>query len=276
MTSRLPSAVRHLPAIVFTAAVMRFLFLPTALMALFSFNGSASITFPITDLSLRWYRLVFTDEVFTDAMRASATVALVTALSTLVLGTMAVLGLVRAGPRQRGALSALFFAPITLPALFVGLGLAIFLGEVKLPGLYPFSINTVFIAHFLFTFPYFLLIAQAALERLDPQLDEVAADLGARPFQQFSRVTLPIAAPMIGAATLFAVALSFDEFVRTFFVIGADSTVPMVLWSRLRTNVDPAINALATLLLLVTIVGVLVAVIVVFTRTTVRRGQTRA
>jgi ABC-type spermidine/putrescine transport system permease subunit II len=102
--------------------------------------------------------------------------------------------------------------------------------------------------------PYFMLLAVAALQRLDPSLDEAAADLGAGPLLTFVRVTLPQVWPVLLAATLLAFALSFDEFVITFFVIGPDSTLPMFIFSSLRRTVDPTINAISSLLLTTSVV----------------------
>jgi spermidine/putrescine transport system permease protein len=168
-----------------------------------------------------------------------------------------------------------FFAPIMLPALFIGLSLGTFFNAVHFSLWYPFSLRNVVAAHFLFAFPYFLLIAGAAFERLDPQLEETAADLGATPWQQFRLVTLPLVWIMLAAATLFVIALSFDEFVRTFFVIGAQSTVPMTLWSKFRISIDPSINALASLLLAVTVLGTLAAVLLTLGRGYMRRQLLR-
>jgi ABC-type spermidine/putrescine transport system permease subunit II len=102
--------------------------------------------------------------------------------------------------------------------------------------------------------PYYLLIASAALDRLDPALEESAADLGASPWLVFRRVTLPQVWPILAGATVLAFALSFDEFIITFFVIGSNSTLPMYIFSSLRRTVDPSINTISTLLLAVTLV----------------------
>ena len=102
-------------------------------------------------------------------------------------------------------------------------------------------------------FPYFLLIASAALDRLDPALDEAAADLGANGWLRFWRVTMPQIWPLLVGATCLAFALSFDEFIITFFVIGSDGTLPLYIWSQLRRTVDPSINVVSTLLMAVTL-----------------------
>ena len=123
----------------------------------------------------------------------------------------------------------------------------------------------------MYVLPYFLLIARAALDRLDPVLDEVAADLGATRWQTFRRVTLPQVWPVLVGAGLLSFALSFDEFIITFFVIGPDSTLPMYIFSQLRRTVDPQINAIATLLLASVIVLFAVTFLVVVRASSSRR-----
>jgi ABC-type spermidine/putrescine transport system permease subunit II len=115
------------------------------------------------------------------------------------------------------------------------------------------SLGTVMIAHMVYVLPYYLLIAVAALQRLDPALEEAGADLGANAWLVFRRVTLPQVWPVLLAAALLAFALSFDEFIITFFVIGADSTLPLFIFSTLRRTVDPSVNAISSLLLVITL-----------------------
>ena len=146
-------------------------------------------------------------------------------------------------------MSLLFFLPITLPGLFLGISMLVFFARIDL----KLSLVTVVLAHCVYAFPYFLLIAVAALDRLDPALEESAADLGASPWVVFRRVTLPQIWPILVGATALAFALSFDEFIITFFVIGSDSTLPMFIWSSLRRTVDPSINTISTLLMAITL-----------------------
>jgi ABC-type spermidine/putrescine transport system permease subunit II len=181
---------------------------------------------------------------------------------------LAAFALVRAPSRFRGPLAVLFFAPITLPGLFLGLALLTLFARLEL----QLSLYTVAAAHFVYTFPYFLLIARVALDRLDPQLDELGADLGATTVQRFRKITFPLVWPILAAAGVLAFALSFDEFIITFFVIGPQSTVPLVVWSSMRRTVDPSINALATLLLLVTILGTVVTVFLLAARRYARKA----
>jgi len=238
-----------------TIASLVFLIAPLAVVVLFSFHETASLAFPFTGFSLRWYRAVFASPPFLNATLNSLIVASVAAIATLVLGVMAAFGLSRSTSALRGPLALLFFLPITLPGLFLGLALLVFFSRIEL----RLSLVTVTLGHIVYVFPYFLLIAKAALDRMDSALEDVAADLGAGPWQVFWRVTLPQIRPVVIGATSLAFALSFDEFVITFFVIGSQSTLPLYIWSSMRRTIDPSINTISTLLMLVTLVMFAVA-----------------
>jgi spermidine/putrescine transport system permease protein len=226
-----------------------FLFVPLIMVVLFSFHETGGLSFPFTGFSLRWYREVFSSPEFREALKNSGIVASVVAGVTLVLGTAAAYGLTRVSARWRAPLALLFFLPLTLPGLFLGISLLTYFSRLEL----HLSLVTVSIAHFVYVLPYYVLIVGAALSRLDPALEESAADLGASPWLVFRRVTLPQIWPVLAGAAILAFALSFDEFIITFFVIGADSTLPMYIWSSLRRTVDPSINVISTVLMAVTI-----------------------
>jgi ABC-type spermidine/putrescine transport system permease subunit II len=247
--------VRSRGALAITIGALLFLYVPLAVVVLFSFHETGSLSLPFTGFSLRWYRFVLSDPGFRSALENSLFVAAWTSVITLLLGTLASFGIARTRSRLRGPLALLFFLPITLPGLFIGLSMLVFFVRVKI----DLSLTTVIIAHCVYVFPYFLLIAIAALERLDPALDEAAADLGANGWLRFWRVTMPQIWPLLVGATCLAFALSFDEFVITFFVIGPDGTLPLYIWSQLRRTVDPSINVVSTLLMTVTLVLWLVA-----------------
>ncbi len=250
-----------------TVLALVFLFLPLAVVVLFSFHKTGALSFPFQGFSLRWYREVFGSPEFRSAAKNSLYVALSVAGATLVLGTAAAYGLTRTRSRLRGPLALLFFLPITLPGLFLGLALLVFYSRIH----FRLSLESVAVAHLVYVFPYFLLMARAALDRLDPALEESAADLGASPLVVFRRVTLPQVWPVLLGAACLAFALSFDEFIITFFVIGSDSTLPLLIWSRLRRTIDPSVATISTLLLAFSLVLLLVAFALV-----VRAGRRRA
>lgn len=232
-----------------TVVSIVFLYLPLAIVVLFSFHKTGAVSFPFTGFSLRWYRETLGDEIFRSTLWNSTVLAISVSAVTLVIGTAAAYGLTRCTPRLRAPLTLLFFLPITLPGLFVGIALLVYFARFDI----QLSLTTVAVGHFVYVFPYFLLVAKAALDRLDPALEEAAADLGASAWKIFRKVTLPLIWPVLASATALAFALSFDEFIITFFVIGADSTLPMFIWSAMRRTIDPSINTISTLLLGVTL-----------------------
>ena len=238
-----------------TLVALVFLYLPLAIVVLFSFHRTGAVSFPFTGFSLRWYRETLGDEIFRNTLWNSTVVAISVSVFTLAIGTAAAYGLTRCTPRLRAPLTLLFFLPITLPGLFIGIALLVYFARFDV----QLSLTTVAIGHFVYVFPYFLLVAKAALDRLDPALEEAAADLGASPWRIFRKVTLPLVWPVLAGATALAFALSFDEFIITFFIIGPDSTLPMFMYSRLHRTVDPSINVVSTLLLAVTLVFWVVA-----------------
>jgi len=228
-----------------TMLALVFLWAPLMLVVLFSLHKTGSLTFPFEGFSTRWYDEVFSSEEIKTAAKNSMIVATSSALLTLVFGTLAAYGLSRTTSRLRVPLALLFFLPITLPGLFIGIALLVAFTEVEA----TLSLATVTVAHLVYVFPFFFLIARAVLDRLDPALEECATDLGAGRMTVFRRVTLPQVWPVLVGAACLAFALSFDEFVITFFVIGPDSTLPLYIWSSLRRTIDPSINAISTLLL---------------------------
>jgi spermidine/putrescine transport system permease protein len=243
-----PSPASPITALI-TGASLVFLFAPLFIVVLFGFHETPSLSFPFTGFSLRWYRQVISSAEFRNAAYNSLIVGLASAGATLVLGTMAAYGLTRISSRWQSLFAGLFFLPITLPGLFLGLALLVFFAQLKI----HLSLVTVSIAHLIYVFPYYLLIAKAALDRLDPTLEETAADLGANSWAIFWRVTMPQIWSVLAGAAALAFALSFDEFVITFFVIGSESTLPMFVWSGIRRTIDPSINTVSTLLLAMTL-----------------------
>lgn len=228
---------------------LAFLMGPVALIVLFSFHASQSLSFPFTGFSLRWYVDFFTNQQVLEAVKNSAIVALGTSIVTGILGSMAALAFPRLSRRAKAVLSSTTFAPIALPGLFVGISLLALFALVKV----PLSLATVTIAHVVVTLPFFVVAARSRVELFDLTLEEAARDLGASQLQTFRLVTLPIIAPTLIGATIMSFAISFDEFIVTSFVIGTESTLPMLIWSMMRRTVTPLINAVSTFALLLSV-----------------------
>ncbi len=239
---------------VYAIVVMVFLFLPIGLIVLFSFHSTPSLAFPFKGLSLRWYREVFIRADLIPALFNSLIVGGATTLISMTLGVLAGLGLTRSRSRFASIVGALTSLPILMPGLFLGVALLSLFAMLKI----HLSLQTVVIGHTIYTIPYFILVIRSRLERFDLMLEEASRDLGANRFQTFRLVTFPIIRSSVVGASLLVFALSFDEFLITFFIIGSDSTLPMLIWSMLRRTINPSVNAVATMILTFSLILILV------------------
>lgn len=239
---------------VYCVLLILFLFAPVIVVVIFSFDSGGRGTFPIEGLTLDWYRQFFDDPVMIGAAKNSAYIALMAAGATIVLGTLAAFALTRYRVRFANAVTGLIVLPIVLPPLLLGVALLSFFDRIG----FRLSLWTVVVGHVLVTLPFVVLTLNARLASLDRSLEEAADTLGANRRQIFRHVTFPlIRASVIGSALL-VLALSLDEFIVTFFTIGSDSTLPIVIWGQMRAGVSPVVNAVSTLLLVATLLVVLV------------------
>jgi spermidine/putrescine transport system permease protein len=229
----------------YTLLVFLFLFAPIAIVVLFSFNKTASLTFPFHGWTLRWYREVLGSDVYRSAIFASLRIGAITVLTVVVIGTLAGIGVTRYEFRGRSIIRGFLLFPAALPGLFVGIALLSFFVQTKT----SLSLWTVTLGHLIYTLPYFFLVASTRLARFDYLLEESARDLGAGPWATFRRVTLPLIAPSLIAGALVVFSLSWDEVFITFFTIGPQNTLPLVIYSTVKQSVTPAVNAISTLLL---------------------------
>lgn len=248
---------RSIPTAAITVVALVFLFAPLAVVVLFSFHKTNSLTPPFEGLSTRWYREVLADRAFRSGLATSLRVAVLTAVATLVSGTAAAYGVSRTESRLKAVYGGLFLLPVTIPPLILGIAMLSFFSSRGI----PLSTTTVVIAHTVFVAPVFFVIARTALDRVEVAQLEAAADLGAPPWYRFWHVILPQILPVLLAGAAMAFVISFDEFIVTFFVIGNDSTLPLVIFSRLRRTIDPSVNAISSLLLFANLAIWLVAVL---------------
>ena len=229
--------------------VYAFLYLPIIILIIYSFDESR-LAVNWTGFTLKWYEVLFQDDALVSALVNSLIVATSAVACSAVMGTMAALGLTRyhfAGQNlYRGAL----FLPIMVPEIAMAVAaLVLFLAlGVKL------SLATIIVGHIVFCLAYVALVVMGRLEGLDTSLEEAAADLGAAPPVVFFKITLPLIAPGIIAGCLLAFVLSLDDFIITQFTAGVgDTTLPLKIYSLVKFGVSPEINALSTIMILVTI-----------------------
>jgi len=228
--------------------VFGFLYLPVAVLVIFSFSASR-YSMVWSGFTLQWYAALADNAPVLGALTNSLIVAGSSMLMSALFGTAAALGLRRARFRGRGALSALFYAPVVMPEIVLAIGLLLFFVLI-IP--VPLGLVSITLAHSVFGIAYVTIVVGARLEGMDVQLEEAAADLGATPRKVFQRVTLPLIWPGVLGGALLAFTLSFDDFVISYFVTGpGTATLPLVIYSMVKRGVTPEINALATLILMV-------------------------
>jgi len=250
------------------AFVFAFLYVPILSMVLFSFNYSKLVTVwdAANSPTLKWYGLLFQNDQIMGAAWLSIKIATLNACISVVLGTLAGLVLARFGRfRGRTLLAAMTTAPLVMPEVITGLAmLLLFVAMEQLIG-WPAGrgVTTITIAHVTFSMAYVTVIIQSRLANFDDSLEEAAMDLGARPAKVFWRITLPLIMPAIVSGWLLAFTLSWDDVVISQFVAGPSSTtLPMVIFSKVRLGVSPDVNALATLMVLIVATGVVVSAFV--------------
>jgi ABC-type spermidine/putrescine transport system permease subunit II len=232
------------------AAFLLFMLGPILLVVIFSFGSNALIGFPMGDLTLDWYWKLANDTGFLVAFRTSLIVAAATAVLSTVTGTLAAMGLMKVTPvAARGLLAALSL-PVLLPPLVVAIAIVVLMVRGLGVGL---GLPVVILGHILVAQPFVILIVMARLSRFDQSTVDAARDLGATRFEAFRLVTLPqIATALIGAA-LVSASISLDDFIIASFTIGGGNTLSTFVWGKMRTTLDPSINAIATILLILTV-----------------------
>ena len=228
--------------------VYAFLYVPLAVVVAFSFNDSR-LNAEWVGFTLAWYRTLFADDNMLRAAANSVFIALTASLVATVLGTMAGIAIHRYRLRL---LTFMVLTPVAMPEILLGVSLLIFF--ISLFGREALSLLTVIIAHITFCIGFVAIIVRARLAGMDESLFEAARDLGATPWQTFRLVTLPLIMPGVIAGALMAFTLSIDDFVITFFTAGVGvKTLPLEIYSMIKVAVTPEVNAVSTLLMVITL-----------------------
>ena len=262
----------------FFALLVAFLYLPIAILAIFSFN-EGDVTFPLEGFTTQWYQRVVENPLLLGALQRSAVVALLSSAIAVALGVLASFALLRRRFVGKSAASALFFSPLVVPYLVFGISLLILFTAVDrvladttgyVIGL---GLHAVVIGHVVVSLPYTMLTIMPLLERLSVSLEDAASDLGANTWQRFRRVTLPLLAPALVSAFLIAFTLSFDEFAIASFLAGTQATWPVYLFGQLRVPSQlPQLVAVSSVIFFASLLLVLTAE-VVRRITAKRRGE---
>ena len=229
------------------AAVLLFLYVPIAVMTVMSFNASKLYRLPV-DWSFTWYAALAANDKLIGAGLNSVWVALVTAVLATALGTAASLAFFRYEFRAKRLLQVLLFPPIAIPWLIIGTAMLVFFFWVGIGR----GLHAMILGHVALALPYVIVVVSARLRSFDPHLEEAARSLGASPWQVTRRITLPWLAPGLAAAALFAFAVSFDQFVISYFLAAPGvSTLPVEIYTAIRKGFTPEINAVSTIVILV-------------------------
>src|SRR5271154_5430671 len=244
------ATTRHPPLLTaYAVAVFAFIYLPIVVLVVYSFNRDGVGGFPPRHFTLHWYQQLFADGAIWDAVLNSLLVASASVALALTLGLLAALALDRASFPGKALFRRLVLLPLILPGIITGLSLLMF---VVLAGA-PLSLLTVFFGHGTALISVATTELFAGLQKLDRAQEEASLDLGATPWQTFWRITLPNLKLSLIAAGLLIFTLSMDEIAVTFFLIGRDNTLPMEIWGRLRQGMTPEINAISTLIFVVSV-----------------------
>ena len=229
-------------------AVSIYLIAPMAIVVLLSFSSSALLTFPPPGFSLRWYQNLVDSPAWRDSFAVSVQVMLMTSVLATAIGTMAALALSGRRTAWLAAARGLLLAPLIVPHIVSGAAMYLLLDGWGWVG----TLQALVVAHTVLAVPFVVVSVSAALETCDRRLAQAALTLGATPFQAFRRITLPLIRPGILSGFLFAAVLSFDELIVSLFLSTPRTrTVTVQMWNNVFADIDPAITAIATLLLAV-------------------------
>jgi len=239
---------------------LAFLYLPVAIMVIYSFNASRLVTV-WGGWSLQWYAALWHDEAIRDAAWASLRIGVLSATLATVLGTLAALALTRMGRfRGRMLFSGMVYAPLVMPEVITGLSLLLLFVALDLSR----GVWTVTLAHTTLTMCFVTVVVQSRLVSFDRSLEEAAMDLGCPPWKTFLTVTLPLIAPAIAAGWMLAFSLSLDDLVIASFTTGPGATtLPIRIYSQVRLGVKPEINAICTILITIVALATIATSLVV-------------
>lgn len=244
--------------------IYAFLYLPIVVVILYSFSATKLNAWPIQDYTLNWYRELREDREIQEAIWLSFRVGLVSAFVALILGTAGALGLRYFTRPGKAAIRFMIMLPITLPGIVTGISLLSYFSLMDKPlaywtttvGEWTFPWPLI-IGHITFCVTLVLGTVSARLSRLPFSLGEASADLGATPLTTFRTITLPLIFPAMLSGAILAFTLSFDEIVVSLFLKGRENTLPLLIWGRLRLGISPEINAAATVIIVVSLIGVI-------------------
>ena len=258
----LQSSFKAAPAAVYVALVYLFIFLPVGVLVLFSFQDALLPIPPFQGPSLRWYADVLSDFRIMDALWNSLTVAIVSSALSCLFGFLAAYGLARHTVRGAGMVQWLLMAPLSVSYLIIGMGLLITFKSMAIPK----SLTAVIIGHVVINLPLAFAIIFSQMGEHQANIERAARDLGAAEWQVLLLITLPLLWPALMASFFLSFTLSWDEFIIALLVSRFDVTLPVEIWSLLRSGLNPKTNAVGSLVFIVSVIFVVTTELVIFGR----------
>ncbi|MFD1586516.1 ABC transporter permease [Halorientalis brevis] len=248
------STTERLEGLTFRAlitVVFAFLLLPVVIVILTSFTTQTFPTIPQEGFSIKWYEQLMADQQLLDALTVSLLVATASAILSAIIGTIAAIGFVRGEFPYKEQISTVMLLPMIISPVITGIALVRYFSQIELPSGFP----ALILGHTVLSLPYVFLLVRSELVTYDQDLERASRVLGADPVTTFRHITGPIISPAILAGAFIAFVVSFGEFTATQFLISpGTSTVPVVIYTMLRTGLTPTINALSVVLIVVMLV----------------------
>ncbi|MBQ6685398.1 MAG: ABC transporter permease [Firmicutes bacterium] len=240
---------------IYLAVILFLTYVPILLTVVYSFNAS-KLTSIWEGFSLKWYQELLRDRDLREALINSLILAVSSCSAATLIGTMGALGMKKVPLKTNGLIESISTMPMMIPEIILGI---VFMAAFSLVGL-PFGMTTLIIAHTAFCIPYIFMMVRARLEGMDQSIEDAARDLGAGPFRLFWDITLPMILPAVLSGMLLAFAMSFDDVIISLFVTGPRvNTLPVKIYTKLKTGVTPEINALATIMLAMIVIALLLS-----------------
>lgn len=241
--------------IIYSLFIYSFLYIPIFTLIFYSFNDS-KLNAVWHGFTFDWYIKLWSNSSILEAAKVSITVGIISTIVATMLGTLVAVGMYRYKFRGKGIVDAMLYVPLVMSEIVMGIGLLVVFSLVDM----PLGMTSIIIAHITFCIPFVVVVVNARLSGFDRSVEEAAMDLGANEWQSFRLITLPIIGPAIAASAMLAFTVSIDDVIVSFFVAGpASTTLPLQIFSMVRQGVTPEINALSTIMLVLTLTFVIFA-----------------
>ena len=234
--------------------VFIFLFLPILVLIVFSFNTSR-LNIVFEGFTLNWYKELMHNKVLLESLRNTLIVAITSTVISTIIGTISAYGLKKYDFKGKKIINELLYIPVIIPEIVLGISLLCIYSFMKL----ELGMFSLILSHIAFSIPFVIINVNSAIDNMNPHIEEAAADLGASKFATFSRVVLPSLMPGIMSGAGLAFTLSLDDVVISYFTAGPDSnTLPLQIFSMIKSGVTPDVNALITVMLLMIFIGLFI------------------